>query len=301
MKSVEKYLAIVNPKAGAGRCKKLAADALSSIKNAGLDVDVVETSAPSQATQIANAAYREGRRHFLSVGGDGTAFEVINGLFPKAAKHERVKLGFLPLGTGNSFLRDVAHEDTKQALESLPHQIFRTCDVIQLKHDQGVLYFLNILSIGFTADVCELTNRYLKPLGKAGYGLGVILTMTNLKHYSFGVQIDDKLSWNIPSTFVSFCNSRFTGGNMLMAPKANISDGKLDVVFVQKLGRMQLLKTFPSIFTGTHVNHPAVKTATAKVVDLDVKDHVELMIDGEVIRTIPKQLKVLPGVLDVTT
>jgi len=100
------YLAIVNPAAGGGRSRKMLGSALERLRAGGVTVDVAETQGPGDATRLARDAYGRGRRRFIAVGGDGTSYEVVNGLFPEASAGERPKLGFLPLGTGNSFLRD---------------------------------------------------------------------------------------------------------------------------------------------------------------------------------------------------
>jgi diacylglycerol kinase (ATP) len=108
------FLAIVNPAAGGGRCGRMAQDALAKLRTAQLDIEVAETSGPGQATSLARAAYARGCRQFIAVGGDGTACEIVNGLFPEAAGglsagvDQRPTLGFLPLGTGNSFLRPLS-------------------------------------------------------------------------------------------------------------------------------------------------------------------------------------------------
>ena len=99
----ERYLAIVNPAAGGGRCGREAPAVISALRDTGLDVEVRETRAAGDGTRLAREAYRQGTRRFIGVGGDGTGFEIVNGLFPEALDSaERPWLGFLPLGTGNS-------------------------------------------------------------------------------------------------------------------------------------------------------------------------------------------------------
>src|SRR5580693_1661937 len=109
---MERFFAIVNPAAGGGRSAKLAGPALERLRKSGLEVDEVTTGAPGDAVLLAREAYTEGYRRFLAVGGDGTGHEILNGIFGGAASSEgtvaehaatnRVALGFLPLGTGNS-------------------------------------------------------------------------------------------------------------------------------------------------------------------------------------------------------
>src|SRR5205814_3207915 len=102
----DRFLAIVNPAAGGGKSAKLAGPALARLREKGLHIDVIASTGPGHALQLAREAFGQGYRQFLSVGGDGTAHEIINGIFANNANLERIALGFLPLGTGNSFLRD---------------------------------------------------------------------------------------------------------------------------------------------------------------------------------------------------
>jgi diacylglycerol kinase (ATP) len=293
------YLAIVNPVAGSGRCGELAPSAISRLRDAGLDVDVVETRAPVEATKIARNAYANGRRHFIAVGGDGTAFEIVDGLFPQAAEGETVKLGFLPMGTGNSFLRDFSDKGTDYAIESLIKGVSRKCDVLQLTHDHGTIHYINVMTIGFGAEVGATTNRYFKPFGAAGYGLSVFINIVSLKSRAYPFRLDGGEVWRQPTVLTSFCNSRYTGGKMMMAPSADTSDGLLDIISVGKMGRVELLRNFPRIFAGTHIHHPLIKSARAKRVEFDIPEEIDLVVDGESLHYVPKQLAVLPGVLEV--
>jgi len=98
VKELASYLAIVNPAAGGGRSRKMLGPALERLRAGGVEIDVAETQVAGDATQIAREAYGRGRRKFIAVGGDGTSYEVVNGLFPEAGAGERPTLGFLPLG-----------------------------------------------------------------------------------------------------------------------------------------------------------------------------------------------------------
>src|SRR5260221_14065481 len=115
--------------------------------------------APGQAVQLAREAYGQGYRRFLAVGGDGTAHEIINGIFSREGPTEHVELGFLPMGTGNSFLRDFTDKGVESSVEALLAGRKRRVDVLRMCHATGTLYSLNFLSVGFTADVGALANR----------------------------------------------------------------------------------------------------------------------------------------------
>jgi diacylglycerol kinase (ATP) len=122
-----------------------------------------------------------------------------------------------------------------------------------------------------------------------------------LKPYTFPMQIDGHPEDREPLTFLSFNNSRFTGGKMIMAPDANTRDGLLDIIRVGRMGRINLLQTFPKIFKGTHVQHPAVRCYQAPGLDLRLDEDIDVMVDGEMIKINPRRLEVVPGVLDVRT
>lgn len=295
-----KFLAIVNPAAGGGRCDKLAPAALQRVREAGIELEVAHTNHPGEATRLARSAYARGTRNFLAVGGDGTSYETINGLFPEAQTGGRPTLGFLPLGTGNSFLRDFSSRGVEHTIEALKAGKRRTCDVIHLRHAGGELFFMNLLSLGFPADVGELTNRRFKRWGELGYILGVFTRVARLKHLAFPHRHDGSDDWDRrPCLFLSFSNSKFTGGKMMIAPKADATDGQIEYVRWSPVGRVQLLSLFPRLFTGTHIDHPLASRAAVRKVDFDLDQPVNAMVDGEILRLHCQSLEILPGALDV--
>lgn len=297
-----RFLAVVNPAAGGGACGKRAAAAVDRLRQGGLEVDVLETRAAGDARLIARDQAAEGRRHFIAVGGDGTSFEIVNGLLDKPLAGERPSLGFLPLGTGNSFLRDFTDQGAEYAIDALLQRKLRPCDVIKISHTTGTVHFINIFSIGFVADVCVNRNKRFAALGEFGYNLATVLGVVGLKPYVFPMKIAGHPTIDRePMTFLSINNSRFTGGKMIMAPDANTRDGLLDIIRVGRLGRLGLLTTFPKIFKGTHIQHPAVTTFQAPHVDFTLDREVGCMIDGEVLFLNPTRLEVVPGAIDVRT
>jgi len=294
------YVAIINPAAGGGRCGKLAVGTLQRLRAHGLTVEVVETRQPGDATRIARASYEEGFRRFLAGGGDGTSYEIVNGLFPRETSQERVALGFLPLGTGNSFLRDFADTGAEYAIKAIVAGRTRGCDVIRLKHRDGVLHYINLMSVGFTAEAGELTNRQFKRLGEAGYLAATLLTWMRLHFPVFPLSLDGSTELDQrPCTYLTFSNSRFTGGKLMIAPFADTADGLIEVTRVGPIGRWNFAMTFPKIFSGKHMQHPLISRVAARRVDFELADAVNVMIDGEIVRCQPQTLEVLPLALDV--
>jgi len=294
------FLAIVNPAAGGGRCGKLAKGALEKLRAAGVELQVAETSGPGDATRLARRAYAQGRRQFIAVGGDGTAYEIVNGLFPEAEVAGKPVVGFLPLGTGNSFLRDFTGNGAEYAREAILARKRKSIDVLRLKHSGGTLYFINLLSVGFTADVTAAANRRFKGLGELGYLLGVLLCLGRLRHQAFPLRADGDIEFDHRRClFLSFSNSRFTGGKMMIAPQASPGDGLIEYVRWGPIGRIGLLRNLSTLFDGTHVYHPLASHRGVRRIKFALEGPVDVMIDGEVLTLKCDDVEVLPGVLDV--
>lgn len=296
----EQFLAIVNPAAGGGRSGQLAAGMLERIRQAGIAVTVAHTTRAGEATEIARQAYAKGSRNFLAVGGDGTSFEIVNGLFPEAENHGRPTLGLLPLGTGNSFLKDFTKRGVEHTIEALQKNARRPCDIIRLRHAHGEIYFLNLLTLGFPADVAETTNRRFKRWGELGYILGVFTRLVQLENLAFPHRLAEAKEWDRnPALFLSFNNSKFTGGHMMIAPNADPTDGFIEYVRWGPIGRLGLIWTLPRLFTGTHIHHRRASRAATKRIDFELAGPVNVMVDGESMRLECQSLEILPSALDV--
>lgn len=301
--NVRATLAIVNPAAGFGKAAKLLGPAMDRLRAAGVTFDVAETQHAGHATELVREAYRQGYRKFIAVGGDGTSFETVNGLFPEALNDAPPTLGFLPLGTGNSFLRDFTPNakgaGAEYAIQAILENRSRPCDVIRLTHKAGTIYYINILSLGFVADVATLANRRFKRLGAASYGLAVVMKLVNFQKRVFPLTLDGVRQADPPSTaLLIFNNSKFTGGNMMLAPNADTGDGQIEIVR-WSADRFDFIRNFPKCYDGSHIHHPLIWTAQAKRIDLNFGQPMDIMIDGEVMTVEMESLEVLPSALNV--
>jgi diacylglycerol kinase (ATP) len=296
----ESYLAIVNPAAGGGRSRKLLGPALERLLAGGVAVDVVETRGAGDATRIAREAYGRGRRRFIAVGGDGTSYEVVNGLFPEAGGGARPTLGFLPLGTGNSFLRDFSDRGVEHAIESLIAERARACDVLRLRHRGGVIHYINLLSVGFPADVATLRARRFSRQGELGYVISIFLGLAQLHRRPFPVRVDGETEFDRRRClFLTFNNSKFTGGTMMIAPKAEVNSGLIEYVRWGAIGRLGLIRNLPGLYDGTHIEHRLAERKAVKRVEFDLDAPVDVMVDGEVLTLHCEELDVLAWALDV--
>lgn len=296
----QNYLAIVNPAAGGGRSRKLLEPALDRLRSGGLEVKVAATQVPGEATSIAREAYGRGVRNFIAVGGDGTSYEIVNGLYPQALTGDRPTLAFLPLGTGNSFLRDFSDRGVEHAIESLLAQRSRPCDVMRLRHRAGVIHYINLLSMGFSADVATLRARRFSGWGELGYLTSIFLTLARFNRRPFPVRVEDDTDFDgRRCLFLTFNNSKFTGGTMMIAPQAEIDDGLVEYVRWGPIGRLGLIRNLPGLYDGTHIEHPLAERKAVRRVEFKLEAPVDVMIDGEVLTLHCEELDVLPAALNV--
>ena len=296
----ETFFAIVNPAAGGGRSGKLAGPAIARLREKGLHVDVIASTAPRHAAELAREAYTQGYRRFIAVGGDGTAHELLNGIFTHAGASAHISLGFLPLGTGNSFLRDFTDNGPEAALQALLENRKRPVDLLRLTHSTGQIYAFNLLSVGFTADVATLTNRHFKSLGRFGYLLGVFLRVVQLRRRAFALRCDDDKDWDERRClFLTFNNSKYTGGTMLIAPQSDPTDGLIEFVRWGPIGRLGLLRMLPKLYDGTHLHHPLASRRAVRRVEFNLPAPIDVMIDGEIATLVCRSLDIIPGAVDV--
>jgi diacylglycerol kinase (ATP) len=294
------FLAVINPAAGGGRCRKLVPEALNRLRAGGIKLDVVETSGPGQGANLARDAYSRGYRKFIAVGGDGTSYEIVNGLFPREDTDETVSLAFLPLGTGNSFLREFTDRGVDHAIEALLAGRSQPCDVVRLRHADGVLHYINLLAMGFAADVATLRSRRFSGWGELGYQSSIFISLARFRRRPFPLQVDrEERIDRRPCLFLTFNNSKFTGGTMMIAPKAEVNDGLIEYVRWGPIGRVGLIRNLPTLYDGTHIHHPLAERRSAQRIDFHLEAPVDVMVDGEVLTLQCQTLDVLPSALNV--
>ena len=300
MSDADAFLAVVNPAAAGGRCRKLVPDALDRLRAGGIKLEVVETTGPGQATHMARDGYARGFRKFIAVGGDGTSYEIVNGLSPRRESDDAVTLAFLsPWELGipvraNSQI-GVSNTQSKRLLARRS----QPCDVLRLRHGEGVLHYINLLAMGFAADVAALRARRFSGWGELGYQSSIFISLARLRRRPFPLRVDGDEIDRRPCLFLTFSNSKFTGGTMMIAPKADVNDGLIEYVRWGPIGRLGLIRNLPTLYDGTHIQHPMAERRAAQRIDFYLNAPVDVMIDGEVLTLQCQTLDVLPSALQV--
>jgi diacylglycerol kinase family enzyme len=172
-------------------------------------------------------------------------------------------------------------------------------DLGRMRCSAGEYLFANLVGAGFVADVASRARGF-KMLGDRSYTIGVLIELARLRGSVCRVTVDGRQTTR-EALFVEICNSRKTGGDMIMAPDAVVDDGLFDVVIAGAMNRRTLLGLFPRIFTGEHVKDPLVETYRGSRISVSFDRPQRVTPDGEVLGTTPLEVEVLPRALEVFT
>ena len=292
-----RLLLIYNPRSGHGRAHKKLSQVEGHFQRKQIEVDLRLTSYPAHAVEIVGRADFENYDGLVAAGGDGTLFEVINGYFHNPSRC-RIPLGILPLGTGNAFARelDLAASNWAEAIEIISGNKRKKVDVGRFVTQGREYYYLNILGLGFVAEVAATAHR-LKLFGNLAYTFGIVYRLVRLEAYPLTLEVDGKLLEQ-ENTFAEISNTRYTS-NFLIAPDAKIDDGLLDVVLLRQCSRRTLIRGFPKIFTGEHVHMKEVETFQTRRLRISTVTPKVLTPDGELLGTTPVDIECLPQAIEV--
>ncbi len=306
-------LVIVNPASANGATRKrwpaIEQQLRASWSTAGFDV--AHTGAPEHATELAATAV--GYDTVVSVGGDGTLNEVVNGLMRHDAA-VRPALALIQSGTGSDFARTLGFGlETEAAIARLNRTQAQAIDVGETAYMVGrqllTRYFVNIAGLGFDAEVSAAVSRDAERgrKGRAVYSLSVFKTVLRLR--SKRLRITTSLASGAPTSrecgavMVTICNGRYFGGGMHVAPNAVLHDGEFDVVVFGAMSSLEFLINFPRVYRGTHLAHPKVSVTRASSVRIEQLGSVDsllpLQAEGELLGAAPASFRLLPGALKV--
>jgi diacylglycerol kinase (ATP) len=287
-----KLLIVFNPNAAHGRAVRKLAAIRTKFESLGIHTEYKPTTHPGHGTELVACTDLSGYDGLVAAGGDGTLFEVLNGLY-RHPKSTRIPLGLLPIGTGNAFARDLGLKPAawSDAIDLLQRRRTREVDVGFVKSADKTFHFLNIVGMGFTVDASK-TAQKMKFFGNTAYTLATLWQVLKLKSYPLVAKLDGRelCSDNI---FITISNTRFTGTHFLIAPDASIDDGLLDVTILENLPRRRLLKLFPTIYDGRHVQYKEISTHKVATINIRSPEAMLLGPDGELIGHSPTEITCL--------
>lgn len=300
-----KALVIVNPVAGGNNSGKLWPSVDARLRQIGIDFDVVMTEARGHAITLARDAALQSRPMIVSVGGDGTLNEIINGVLSTQTDGcPDLTVAIVPVGTGGDFVRTLGVPriwsdacarliDDKTRVVDAGEMIYNGTDGEQHR------FFVNVAGLGFDGEVTARTSTASKRLGGTiPYFASLLLTLVGYHNKDVTVDLDaEAIPARVNSVVVA--NGAWFGGGMYIAPNARPDDGLFDVVTIGDVDKVDLLQTMPRVYKGTHLTHPKLSVYRARRVRVVSKQEMWLQADGEALGRAPVTFRVRPACLRI--
>jgi YegS/Rv2252/BmrU family lipid kinase len=266
------YIFIINPTAGQGRTNNAYDLIRDVIAEKNVNCEFKFTSQSGDATQFAREAAAQGFTHIISVGGDGTSHEVVNGLIGSSAV-----FGVIPSGSGNDFPKAASIPlDIKKAIEIVFSGTERQIDIGKI----GDRYFINGLGIGLDGAVAHRFRKLKLLRGQVGYLLGSVQEALTFKGFRVHAKIDDWTYYG-PLLLTGASNGLYQGGKFKLAPEALIDDGLLDFHIIKDMSIFNRLIKIPKVLEGSHADLDEVEIKRANRMEITLEDRIPAHTDGE--------------------
>src|SRR4030043_396086 len=303
---LKEWYAIVNPNAGNGKGKR-DWDRISGLfEKENIPVYSQFTQKKGHAIDSARKAINTGFRKIISVGGDGTLNEVVNGVFTQEyCSPKEITVGMMPVGTGNDWGR----------MFGIPLVYEGAVNVIRenklMLHDIGVVsyhsgseehkrYFINIAGLGFEALVVKKTNKQ-KDKGRSSqaiYFYNLLSSLISYKNIKSDIIIDGKKRTSIIFS-INVGNGRYCGGGMRQTPDALPDDGLLDITVIREMGRIEIIKSLKLLYDGTILSHPKIDGYRSNNLRVESESLLYLEADGESLGHTPAEFSIIPSAINV--
>lgn len=298
---------IVNPASANGRTGKNWPRMSSYLYSQGLEFDQQMTGSMGDATRLARQALLDGYTTVVSVGGDGTLNETLNGFFAgDALINPRAKLGVLFCGTGGDFIRTAGiPRNFNQAAARLREGNSNILDVGRITFashsgERVSRYFLNVAGFGVDGEIVYRVNHTSKALG--GFVSFLYATVSGLVAYRclpVKLEIDSQVCYEGMFTVVAVGNGQFFGSGMQIVPMAKLDSGHFDIVLIEQMSKLELLRYLPSIYRGNHIKNPHARLFSGKEVRATSSQKVLVDIDGEQPGCLDAEFTIVPACLPV--
>jgi len=306
-----KVRVIINPRAGSGKAERRIADIERALRRYRLSHELVRTRGPNDAKRLVAEAVTDGVDVVAIVGGDGTLNEASRAFIDDAGRLIPGKLpdlAVIPAGTGGDWRKTFGFsESIDDAVRRIAEPTRRPVDLglLRLEKEDGTTAFhsfLNIASFGISGITDRLVEQAPKWIGgKIAFYLASLRATYVYRNAPVRVKVDGKTFVEGRIFVVAIANGRYFGGGMKIAPNADPSDGKFDVVVLGDMTRMDAIGLSPRVYQGTHLSTVHVRAASGATIEAESLDggDVWLDVDGETPGRLPMTATVLPAALHV--
>ncbi|MDT5267018.1 MAG: diacylglycerol kinase [Mycobacterium sp.] len=296
MTTVGRITMLTNPASGHGSAPHAAERAVAQFHRRGIDVVAIAGTDAEHARRLVEGALERGLDALVVVGGDG-----IVSLALQVLAQTEIPLGIIPAGTGNDHAREfgIPKSDPAAAADVVVDGRAESVDLGRIRGADGTdRWFGTVMAAGFDSLVTDRTNRMTWPHGRMRYNLAMVAELSKLRPLPFRLTFDGGEELVTDLTLAAFGNTKSYGGGMLICPDADHADGLLDVTMVQSGSRTRLIRLFPTVFKGTHVELDEVLTKRAKAITVD-SPGINAYADGELVCPLPVEVSAVPGALRI--
>ena len=282
----EVWLLVINPHSGNGRGSSVGSQVTKYLSDRSVSyVSLAASSAAELQSQMQAEIKRNTYEGVIAVGGDGLVHLVLQVCVPA-----HLPFAIIPAGTGNDFVRTLGW-----SLDNVEGILDRVLSTKPTSIDLGNVdseWFAAILSTGFDSVVNERANSLSWPKGPVRYNIAIALELARFKPISYEIICDGTLI-STKAMLVAIGNGKSYGGGMLVCPQAQLHDGLFDIMILEPVSKVEFLKVFPKVYSGSHLSHPAVKTLRAKKVSISAS--AVAYADGERIGPAPISAECVAG------
>jgi diacylglycerol kinase (ATP) len=299
-REIGRVTVLINPASGHGNAPHAAEKAITRLQQRGIDVVAIVGSNAEHARRLLHSAVEEGTDALVVVGGDGVITDAL-----QALAGNDIPLGIIPAGTGNDHAREfgLPTKDPVAAADIVADGWTETVDLGRIRDRAGVTkWFGTVAAAGFDSLVTDRANRMRWPRGRMRYNLAMLAELSQLRLLPFRLVLDgargSSREIEADLTLAAFGNTRSYGGGMLICPNADHADGRLDITMVHSASRTRLIRLFPNVYRGTHVDLDEVTTARATSVDVE-SPGINVYADGDYACALPAEISAVPGALQI--
>ena len=289
---------IYNPHSGGGRGSNLAPLVIDILMDRGHIVKDHQTLYHEHATEIVKHLDLNNCDAIVSVGGDGTMYEVLNGIIKNKSCKKLPAFGVIPVGTGNSFSQDLGMKNWRDGVKAIDKGKKKAVDVMKFHTEKEDYYSVNCIGFGLPTDVCINGNKYKKYIGKAAYTASALVEIMRFSPFTLKFEVDG-VKHEKQSILANFSNSTIFGGNMKISPNSVINDGKIEFVVLENMPKGEILKALPLLYKGKHLSNPNVTVYEGKKFKVETFPEKILNPEGEIFGVTPLDVEVMPGKLEM--
>ncbi len=293
---ISRITVLTNPMSGHGNAPHAAEKAVARFQERGVDVVQIVGRDAAHARVLVHEAVDRGTDALVVVGGDG-----VIALALQALARTDIPLGIVPAGTGNDHAREyhLPTGDPAAAADVILDGRTETVDLGQIRGTDGTItWFGTVAATGFDSLVSDRVNRMRWPHGRMRYNLAIVAELSKLRLLPFRLVLDGEREIITDLTLAAFGNTRSYGGGMLICPQADHADGLLDITMVHSASRIRLIRLFPTVFKGAHIDLDEVTTDRARTVTVE-SPGINAYADGDFVCPLPVEISAVPGALKI--